>query len=250
MYGKIFEEIFDGSLASEGGAMAIYTFMSMIVLADADGIVKYSVDALGKRMGLNHGTGAFLEWEQFRESIKLLEKEDPGSNLPAENGRRIIPLREISEGTENRGWWIVNYEYYKAKASKLEQKEKTRERVQRFRERQKKKSNDDVTPGNAKKRKRNGSKGHIDKDIDKDITSKSSSTELVNGEKVCIKCNIPFRALHKEHTLCLDCFKKSKATPLSTLPKCPNPNCHITSPSQRISLEHKGCNYCKPEEVD
>jgi uncharacterized phage protein (TIGR02220 family) len=169
MYGKIFEEIFDSSLMVKGGPMATYVFMSMIVLADENGLLKLSPQALGRRIGLKDGQGQFIQWQEFYESLKILEADDPESNLPAENGRRLIPLGEITDGEENRGWWIVNYEFYREKASRFDKRLKTKERVQRFRERQKEGCNADVTQGNTKKRNVNGKIGHTDTDTDTDI---------------------------------------------------------------------------------
>ena len=176
MYGKIFEEIFDGSLMVRGGTMATYVFMSMIVLADEHGVVKYSPDALGKRIGLPQGSGCFLQWEDFRNSIEILEDVDPESNLSDENGRRIIPMAEITNGEESRGWWIVNYDFYRKKASKFDQKDKTKERVRKFRERNKK----DVTPCNDVVTHGNDFKGHTDTDTDTD----TDKEKIYKKEKV------------------------------------------------------------------
>jgi hypothetical protein len=158
MYGKIFEEIFDGTLMAHGGPMATYTFISMIILADQHGIVNMTAEALGKRIGLPGGVGSFLEWEEFRRGLDLLAEEDAESNLPNEDGKRIIPMKEITNGEENRGWLIVNYDFYRKKASKSDTKEKTRDRVRRFRERE---CNASVTDGN-------GCEGHTDTDTDTD----------------------------------------------------------------------------------
>lgn len=134
MYGKIFESIYKGSLMTDGGFMAVYTFITMIVNCDKDGVVDMSEKALGKLMGLPN---EMVIWDMYRGALTLLESEDEGSNLPAEGGRRIIPMGVLTNGESNRGWWIVNHEYYKKLGGKHDQKEKTRERVRRFRERQK-----------------------------------------------------------------------------------------------------------------
>jgi len=176
MYGKIFEEIFDGTLMAQGGPMATYTFMSMIVLADKDGIVNMSVEALGSRIGLPQGQGSFLEWEEFRRGLELLAQEDLTSNLNTENGRRIISMSEVTNGTTNRGWWIVNYDYYRKKASKFDVQEQTRERVRRFRDRE---CNAPVTHCNEKK-------GHTDTDTDTD-------KEILSGKKT--RQQIPYKEI-------------------------------------------------------
>lgn len=134
MYGKIFESIYKGSLMTDGGFMAVYTFITMIVNCDKDGVVDMSEKALGKLMGLPDDV---IVWEDYKVALDILESEDKYSNLPSENGRRIIPMSILTDGENNRGWWIVNHEYYKKLGGKHDQKEKTRERVRRFRERQK-----------------------------------------------------------------------------------------------------------------
>lgn len=160
MYGKIFKEIFDSSLQSECDGMALFVFMSMIVLADEAGFVRIDPDALYKRMGLPSGEGSFMTFQNFLAAIAALEKPDPSSNLPDHGGRRLIPLSEVTEGAENRGWWIVNYEYYRKKGSRIEKQEQTRLRVRKFRKKQEVKgcnssvthvnaSNDSVTHGNV-----------------------------------------------------------------------------------------------------
>jgi len=53
MYGKIFESIFDSTLAAEGGWMPTYIFMSMVVLADKDGVVDVASKALYRRLGFS-----------------------------------------------------------------------------------------------------------------------------------------------------------------------------------------------------
>ncbi len=116
---------------AEGGHIAIYTFITMIVWADKDGLLTLSPKMLGKRMGLPDTDlldrlDFFLDddyqiddlyakhiWKEFYKAISLLEAPDPDSNLPEMNGRRIIPLKEMSEIELNRGWLIVNYKYYR-----------------------------------------------------------------------------------------------------------------------------------------
>ena len=156
--------------------MATYTFISMIVLADEHGIVNMSAEALGKRIGLPGGDGSFLEWEEFRRGLDILTQEDAFSNLPTENGRRIIPMSEITNGEENRGWLIVNYDFYRKKASKSDTKEKTRDRVRRFRER---KCNAPVTDGN-------GCEGDTDTDTDTDNSLREKKRKTLIPKDFCV----------------------------------------------------------------
>jgi hypothetical protein len=202
MYGKIFEEIFDGSLMIKGGPMATYLFMSMIVLADENGIVRFTPEALGKRVGMPDGTGSFLHWNEFRESLKILESEDDESNLSAEDGRRIIPMDRITNGEETRGWWIVNYEFYRKKAGKFDQKDKTKERVRRFRERNKRDvtqcngSNENETHSNEKSR-------HTDTDTDIINSSICSQQKIVDLYHEILPQLNKVRVLNSKRRACL-----------------------------------------------
>lgn len=161
MYGKIFSDIFDGSLMAQGGWMATYVFIGMIVIADKDGIVRLDAVRLYERLGLEHDD--FIFYQSFLGALEVLEANDTQSNLATEKGRRIIPLKEM-EGEEQRGWWIVNYEFYRAKASKIDKTETSNERVKRFRDRDK-----SVTLGNADVTLSNASAGHTDTDVDLDF---------------------------------------------------------------------------------
>lgn len=153
MYGKIFEEIFDSTIIQHGGDV-LYVFMSMIVLSDKDGILKFSATALAHRI--------LKDLKTVEDAILKLNTPDPNSNSKDFEGRRIIPLSEISNGEENRGWVVVNKIKYKEKASKYDSRTNTRERVRKFRL----KCNDDVTQCNAMKRCGNASFGHTDTDTD------------------------------------------------------------------------------------
>ena len=133
MYGKIFESMFDSSLIVAGGIMAAYTFIGMIVLADESGFVRFDEKALGRRIGLPEGEGTYPVWEDYRLAIKILEGEDERSNLPDHNGRRIIPLKEITEGKECRGWWIVNYEYYRKLSSREDRRNYMKDYMKKYR---------------------------------------------------------------------------------------------------------------------
>jgi hypothetical protein len=132
MYGKIFKEIFSSSLMNDSGQLAVYIFMSMVVLCDQDGIVHENDQSLARRIGIKDE-----QYAEFQSIMRKLESEDEFSNLPAAKGRRIIGMSEVTGGEQTRGWLVVNYEYYLKKASKDDKREKTRERVRRFRDNQK-----------------------------------------------------------------------------------------------------------------
>jgi len=158
MYGKIFAEIFDSSLQGECDGIAMFVFMSMIVLADKDGYVRVDELNFYRKLGLPWGDPDGIDkWalRRFREAIDLLAAPDENSNIAKEGGRRIIPLSELTGGEENRGWWIVNYEHYCHKASEAKIRAQTRKRVQRHRQKQTEtmqKCNAPVTQCNEKPR--------------------------------------------------------------------------------------------------
>lgn len=129
MYGKIFEDIFDSTLSTQGDFVTTYIFMSMIVLADEHGFVRLSQDALYERLRFSN---EFVVGEAFRSALSILESPDENSNLPYEQGRRIIPLTDIDEIEENRGWWIVNYLHYRDKANVDERKAARRDWMKNY----------------------------------------------------------------------------------------------------------------------
>lgn len=166
MYGKIFTDIFDSSLIAVGGWLPTYVFMSMIALADKDGLVQIAPKALYRRLGFREFDSK-IAYEDFQAACEYLETPDSESRSPVHEGRRIIPLAEINEFDSNRGWFIVNYEQYRRKASKAEPPGSSTERVRRFRERKNydlAKCNGNETVCNDSIENRNG---HTDTDTDK-----------------------------------------------------------------------------------
>lgn len=152
MYGKIFEEIFDSTIMQHGGD-TVYVFIAMIVLSDYQGYLRVAPAALARRID--------KPIDIVQTAIKILEQPDHHSNTPTHEGRRIIPLSEITNGEENRGWLIVNKEKFRELQDHDTVRVQTRERVKRHRENKK----NDVTVSNALKRNvtdSNGSKRHTD----------------------------------------------------------------------------------------
>lgn len=99
MYGKIFASMFRGSLY--GKWQAIITFQQMIILADQDGIVDYTPEALSATTS--------IPLEIIKEGIALLESPDPATRTPGEEGRRIV----LTNPDRAWGWHIVNYAQYR-----------------------------------------------------------------------------------------------------------------------------------------
>ena len=99
MYGKLYSQIFDGTL--HGNLEATAVFMAMIAIADSDGVVDLTLTALTSRTG----------WPQefIERGIAELEQADEHSRTPDEEGRRIVRLRDNTTW----GWRITNYLKYR-----------------------------------------------------------------------------------------------------------------------------------------
>ncbi len=115
MYGKVFQSMYDGTLATIGPWQALVTFQQMIVLADKDGVVDMTANAISRRTS--------IPLEIIETGIAALTLPDPESRSDAEEGRRIVLL------SDNRswGWQIVNYAYYSALRSAEERREYMRQ---------------------------------------------------------------------------------------------------------------------------
>jgi len=111
MYGKIFKQIYKGTLAMVGPWEALVTFQQMIILADQDGVVDMTTDALSRE--------TTIPLEIITKGVEALSAPDPESRTPDEEGRRIVLL------SENRswGWRIVNYDHYRKLKSEEERRE-------------------------------------------------------------------------------------------------------------------------------
>jgi len=101
MYAKIFTQIYDGTLCTRGPWQALVTFQQLLVLADQDGNVDMTAEAIARR--------TTIPFEVIRTGIEALMLPDPESRTPTEKGRRIVPL---SEG-RSWGWHVVNYAHYR-----------------------------------------------------------------------------------------------------------------------------------------
>jgi len=123
VYGKIFEQIYDGSLRLNWKAMI--TFQQMIVLCSEEGIVDLTPDALHFRTG--------IPLDIIKDGIKILENDDPESRSPNCNGKRIERLDEH----RTWGWHIVNHKYYRDMINREDKNKRDRERMRAIRAEQK-----------------------------------------------------------------------------------------------------------------
>lgn len=120
MYAKVFNQIFDSSIADDYRVRQF--FVDLLVLADMNGVVDMTANAISGRTR--------MPIEIVKEFLTILQSPDPQSRTPVADGRRIVLLDEH----RSWGWCIVNYSKFRAIASEEQRREKTRERMARFRE--------------------------------------------------------------------------------------------------------------------
>jgi len=101
MYAKIFSQIYDGTLCTHGPWEALVTFQQMLVLADQDGTVDMTSEAIARR--------TTIPLEIIVKGVAALLLPDAKSRTPTEDGRRIMPLCDGRDW----GWCIVNYTHYR-----------------------------------------------------------------------------------------------------------------------------------------
>jgi hypothetical protein len=111
MYGKLFLQMYDGTLATVGPWQALVTFQQMIILANDEGVVDMTPEAISRR--------TTIPLEVIKIGIVALEQPDSGSRSPGLDGRRIVRLAEHRDW----GWSIVNHAHYKAIKSEAERRE-------------------------------------------------------------------------------------------------------------------------------
>lgn len=124
MYAKIFQKIFDSSIAEDWQLRVV--FQDMLILSNRDGIVDMTHESIARRTNVPLGL--------VRECIKRLESPDPKSHTPEDEGRRLERL----EPHRDWGWRIINFDRYRAIKNSEELRQQTKERVRRWREKQKK----------------------------------------------------------------------------------------------------------------
>jgi hypothetical protein len=111
VYGKIFDQIFDGTLATKGPWQALVTFEQLIILADKHGTVDMTPEAISRR--------TTVPLEIIQRGLVALEEPDPDSRTPDEDGRRIVRLSDHRAW----GWRLVNHGHYRKIRSEDERRE-------------------------------------------------------------------------------------------------------------------------------
>jgi len=115
VFGKVFASMYDGSLY--GQWEAIVTFQQMIVLADAEGYVDITPQAMAARTS--------IPLEIIQRGIELLSQPDKYSRTPDCDGKRI----ELVDERRPWGWRIINYVKYCRIVSEAEKREADRVRI-------------------------------------------------------------------------------------------------------------------------
>jgi hypothetical protein len=142
VYGKIFESIYDGTLAEDW--RALITFQQMIILCDSDGVVDMTPTAISRRTG--------IPIEHIKAGIEILEAEDPHSRTADHNGKRILRI----DPDRPWGWELVNHEKYRSMRSQEDRKEymrnymKERRAVEKNEENQESSKQEKLTKANSK----------------------------------------------------------------------------------------------------
>jgi hypothetical protein len=99
LFAKIFSQIFDSSIAED--YLVRHVFMDLIVLADRDGVVDMTLEAISRRTNVPE--------DVVRASVTRLLEPDARSRSHLEQGARIRPI----DSHRDWGWQIVNYEHYR-----------------------------------------------------------------------------------------------------------------------------------------
>jgi len=119
VYNKLFTKILDSSIWLEPAPTRL-VWLTFLAAMDQDGFCRFAAPA-------NVAHRARVSLEEAETAIKTLESPDPNSSNPANEGRRI----ERVPG----GWIILNAEDHQQMVTRAVQREQTKERVRRYRER-------------------------------------------------------------------------------------------------------------------
>jgi hypothetical protein len=114
MYGKVFRQMYKGSMSRQGWE-SIVTMQQFIVLADSDGVVEMTLEAIAAE--------TTIPIEVLKKGVEVLSSPDPGSRTPDEDGRRIALL----DNRRDWGWQLVNYAKYRKIQSEEDRREYQRQ---------------------------------------------------------------------------------------------------------------------------
>lgn len=134
-YVKMFSSILESTVWQEPLHVRV-VWVSMLAMANRDGVIEASIPGLAKRAGVSR--------KQAEESIDVFLAPDPDSRTSDHEGRRI----EKVDG----GWVLLNHEKYREKESPDEQRAKAAARQQRKRDKEKAKKSESVAESHAPSR--------------------------------------------------------------------------------------------------
>ena len=140
MYAKIFTQIFDSSIAENYEVR--HVFEDLLKLADPEGVVDMTVEAVARR------TNGPLEKVRF--GIEELLKPDSKSRSKEHDGRRLIPV----DSGRDWGWVIVNYQHYRALQDEEARRSYFRDAKRKQREKKPKRSRAQVRAQNEERERR------------------------------------------------------------------------------------------------
>lgn len=129
-YTKLFSRILDSTIWREDDRTRLL-WITMLAMADRDGIVRSSIPGLADR--------ARISIEDCEASLERFQQPDRYSTSQEEEGRRISRI--------DGGWFLINHSKYRALMSAEDQREKARIRKQNQRTRDKRDMSQPVTPG-------------------------------------------------------------------------------------------------------
>lgn len=132
MYNKLFTKLLDSSIWLESTSTRI-VWLTLLAVMDETGFARFA--AIG-----NVANRARVTLAEADAALKCLESPDPESSDPEHEGRRIQRVPG--------GWVILNAGKHRDLVTRAASQEQTRLRVQRYRERLKRRSNEHVTTGN------------------------------------------------------------------------------------------------------
>ena len=144
-YKKVFDSILESSLADDRRIRT--TFMDLLLCSDWDGYIDMSLMAIYRKIGWSDDHDGGLE--KLTEIIETLLEPDEDSRSNAEEGRRLVKIRD-DIALNNCGFRIVNFEYYRDLKTQEEQRAISRETSRKHREKKlaaAQSSDKSVTPG-------------------------------------------------------------------------------------------------------
>lgn len=129
-YTKLFSSLIHSTVWQEDAFVKV-VWITMLAMADRDGIVQASVPGLAKAAG--------VPLDACEAALEKFQRPDQYSRTPDNEGRRI--------GSVDGGWELLNYAKYRALMNAEDQREKAKVRKQHQRERDGHALSRSVTPG-------------------------------------------------------------------------------------------------------